>query len=557
VSDPDETVTFARFAGPAEPGRSWADDEAADTSVAAGVPGLVSLSYLTAAIRRKVWLWSSLALIGLLLGAAVYVEIPPPYKATTTLLITYSNNVNNGDGAPDAIATDVSLFESQAVAALTLHKLGLNESTSAFLGRYTITVVTNQIVSITLSAPSSSQAVAWSNVLAQECLSFRNALLTTQDKLVFSSLSSQLAAARGHLSSVNGQITQLSAERTSPDLKAQISKLKAERTTLTTNLGALEQNIQSTETTEQVATAATIKGASVLNPATPNHRSHFKVVGEYVGTGLALGLAIGLGIVIVQALLSSRLRRRYDIAQALGTAVPLSIGRVRVGGASAGGHRQAGSRSRGIRLVVRHLRDVRARIPQPAALALVPVDDADVAAMSLVTLAQSYAQRGLSVVLADLSAGARAARLLRVSAPGLHKVQADGAELSVFVADPRDVAPTGPLAAREPSDHEQASADLVAAYDAADRLLTLASLDPALGAEHLATWASAAVVIVTAGRSTGTKIRAAADMVRLSGTQLASAILIGADKNDESLGTAELPTAVTDRQPGLVDLGTV
>ncbi len=183
MSDPDETVTFARFAGPVEPTRSWADDEAADTSVAAGVPGLVSLSYLAAAIRRKVVLWSSLTLVGLLLGAAVYVKIPPPYKATATLLIPYSNSVNNGDGAPDAIATDVSLFESDGVATLTMHKLGLNEPTSTFLGRYTITVVTDQILSITLTAPSSSQAVAWTNALAQECLSFRNALLTTQDNL--------------------------------------------------------------------------------------------------------------------------------------------------------------------------------------------------------------------------------------------------------------------------------------------------------------------------------------------------------------------------------------
>ncbi len=316
-------------------------------------------------------------------------------------------------------------------------------------------------------------------------------------------------------------------------------------------------NVASTEQAQLVATAAGIKSASVLDPASPNHRSRFRVVGEYVGTGLALGLAIGLGIVIIQALLSSRLRRRYDVAQALGTAVPLSIGRVRMRGASAGGQRQAGSRSRGVRLVVRHLRDVRARIPQPAALALVPVDDVDVAALSLVTLAQSYAQRGLKVVLADLSPGARAARLLRVSAPGLHAVQADGTELAVFVAAPGDVAPTGPLTEREPSDHEGASADLIAAYDSADRLLTLASLDPAVGGDHLATWASAAVVVVTAGRSTATKIRAAADMVRLSGTHLASAILIGADKNDESLGTADLPAAATDREAGLVNLGTV
>lgn len=67
-------------------------------------------------------------------------------------------------------------------------------------------------------------------------------------------------------------------------------------------------------------------------------------------------------------------------------------------------------------------------------------------------------------------------------------------------------------------------------------LLTLLTLDPSFGGEHLQTWAANAVVVVTAGRSSWTKINAVGEMIRLSGTRLASAVLIGADKTDESLG---------------------
>ena len=70
----------------------------------------------------------------------------------------------------------------------------------------------------------------------------------------------------------------------------------------------------------------------------------------------------------------------------------------------------------------------------------------------------------------------------------------------------------------------------------ADLLLTLATVDPSLGAEHLATWAGRAVVLVTAGRSSWTRIHAVGEMIRLAGISLVSAVLVGADKTDESLG---------------------
>ena len=78
----------------------------------------------------------------------------------------------------------------------------------------------------------------------------------------------------------------------------------------------------------------------------------------------------------------------------------------------------------------------------------------------------------------------------------------------------------------------------------ANLLLTLATLDPSLGGEHLATWATDAVAVVTAGRSSWTKIHAVGEMIRLSGTRLVSAVLVGADKTDESLGVTQTPETV-------------
>ena len=97
----------------------------------------------------------------------------------------------------------------------------------------------------------------------------------------------------------------------------------------------------------------------------------------------------------------------------------------------------------------------------------------------------------------------------------------------------------------------QAGDALVASYASADVLLTLVTLDPALGGDHLATWAANAVVVVTAGQSSAERIHGVGEMIRLAGTRLDSVVLIGADKSDESLGLTPRP----DEQAGIGVLG--
>jgi hypothetical protein len=71
---------------------------------------------------------------------------------------------------------------------------------------------------------------------------------------------------------------------------------------------------------------------------------------------------------------------------------------------------------------------------------------------------------------------------------------------------------------------------------AADLFITLATVTPATGAAHLKTWADEAVAVVTAGESSVTKVQAVGEMIRFAGSHLDSAIVLGADEKDESLG---------------------
>ena len=80
------------------------------------------------------------------------------------------------------------------------------------------------------------------------------------------------------------------------------------------------------------------------------------------------------------------------------------------------------------------------------------------------------------------------------------------------------------------------SPDIAAAYRGADLLLTLAVADPAMSADYLRTWGSGSVVLVTAGESSASQLHATADMIRLAGLRIMSAVVLGADKTDDSMG---------------------
>jgi hypothetical protein len=284
-----------------------------------------------------------------------------------------------------------------------------------------------------------------------------------------------------------------------------------------------------------------VTGSYVLDGATALPRSHIKGPVGYFAGGLIGGLVIGMGGVIVAALLSSRLRRRDDVAAAMGAPVRLSVGPLRRRRWPPTVRPRAAKRNRDMRRVVGYLqRAVPGSSRDPASLAVVAVDDAQVVAQVVASLAASCVSQGKQVVVADLSSDTHLARLLGISHPGIYPVRQNGADLMAVLPEREEVAPIGPVpGSASPAMQAQANAALVTACSSADLLLTLAVLDPALGGDHLGTWATSAVALVTAGKSSAEKIHSVGEMVRLAGARLDSVVLIGADKKDDSLGVLD------------------
>lgn len=517
---PERLAAFGDFAPPG--------DQPADVAT-----GLVSLGFIGAAVKRSMAFLCALAIAGFLVGVGYYVKFPPAYKASTSVLLTYGPDENPAS----AIFDNQVIAESHTVALSALKKLGLRQSLGSFAASYSVAVITDRVLLITASAPSSAGAVSSANAVAAAFLQFRAAEEKTAQKVLVSSLENQLGQDRQKVADLSSQVSSASAQPSSPAQRAKLKSLHDQQKQAAINLSVLQQTIAGNKA--GTTTISAVAGSVVLDPAAPLAHSKLKALVTYVAYGLIGGLAVGLGIVVVRAVTSDRLRRRDDIARALGTPVRLSVGRVRLSRRLLPGRRGLKARDDvPVRRIVAHLHEAVPTRERRPALAVVAVDDPRVAALALVSLAISYAEEGREVVLADLAHGAPAAALLGGKKPGVRVVNPQQTRLTLAVPE-GDVAEAGPIGRVQAEERRaEFTSEVADAYASADILLTLVTLDPALGADHLATWAASAVALVTAGRSSWTRVQAAGELIRLGGLSLVSAVLVGADKSDGTLGVA-------------------
>ncbi len=536
MNDPDRSATWPAGIDGELPEYLWApggltaDEEPVGTSLAGG---LVSLAFIGEALRRAKWVWCITAVLGLVIGTGLYVSYPPAYHAQTTVLLVDGPNQD-----PTAeVLTDQSLAQSVPVAARVVQELGLQESVANFQAAYSVTPTTNTVLQFDVGAPSSAAAIQRASALATAFLQYRAKYEQTQGQQQAAQLGLQYSAAEQKLQALDAQINLLPTTQLTSAQKIQLDNLQ----TQAGDQKQIMQYVTGTIAATRASTDAMVSGSFVLNPPAPVAHSPVKGAALYVAGGLFAGLAVGMVIVIVAALLSDRLRRRDDVAVALGAPVRLSVGNLRAPGRLAVSPRRAARRNRDMKRVTAYLQGAMPGSSRgPASLAIVAVDDPQAIASAVASLASSRAREGRQVVVADLSSGTPLARLLGAKGPGVHEVSYGGARITVAVPERDDVAPVGPVRdGSSPAVWAHPDEAVVTAYSSADLLLTLATLDPALGGDHLATWASEAVVVVTAGRSRAERVHSVGEMIRLAGTRLDSAVLLGADRSDASLGVMD------------------
>jgi capsular polysaccharide biosynthesis protein len=491
----------------------------------AGTPTsrIVGLGFIGAAVRRRTRLWVLLGVLGLAIGSALFVKSHPQYQVTATMLMVNDPAIDQ----PTAMQTDALLADNPAFAKQVLDKLGLNETVNTFLQTYTVTNVSNQLLSITVNAPTAAVATQRADFLASGYLTFRAGILQQQLDQIKAASSQQVTQAQDALNAVNNQLTQVSAESSSPAQQADLKSLRNKSTLASDYLVSVQQAAGANDATKQVTVTSMVSGSRVIQSTVPVFaHSRAKTALEYVVGGAFAGAVIGIGIIAVASVMSSRLRRRDDMAAALGAPVRLSVA-----AAAEGGRFSRRTRSkRDMRRVVTYLRDRLLESQQETpALAVVAVDNQKFVAALVMRTVVACVDDGKRVMVADLAGGALARRL-GAKGPGIHAVAKGGGHIVVVVPDPEDMAPAGPLGGGT-------SSELADAFAKADALVTLAALDPAVAADYLGTWAADTVAVVTAGLSTAEKVQSAGEIIRGdSGIRTVTGVLLGADRSDESLG---------------------
>lgn len=489
----------------------WQLPEQAEATVDTG--RLVSLHFLLATLRRRWLTWVSVAVAGLVLGITWVTLVPPSSVGTVTLFLAHDPNVE----PQGAMATDVSLLRTRSVASAATERLDLDMTPEDFQATVAAITVTPEVLTVNVEAPDDEAASERAAVLASEFLGFRSAKLREGADAIVARNRQRVRDLEEQASVLTEEFERLSAE--GQQGQGEAAAVLTERSGLMEEVVRLQQSSEETS----LKMEAVLSASAVVDPADVVPRSTVKRWVLTVGSALVGGLVAGMGLVLVTALASNRLRRRDEVALAVGAPVAASTsGRARrdltapvravVAAADGGGDR--------VRIAVAGVGRTRdhERLAAEVALALV--------------------QQGSSVFLADLSERGRLGRLVarRVwrHAPGATVPEVTRRERSRVLARSLRLGASTcpPLSPDDPQ---------FWAYDESDVVLSLAEIDPATDLDELAGWADEVVLVVQTGRNSAERLHSVAELVRTAGMRLSFVVLTRADRADDSVGLGSGP----------------
>ena len=510
------SVEPSDFVSRLDPGSGSAGDhrpaQAEQTASGEFVGQFVSLKVLFAAVRRGPRVWLTLMAVGLVGGLAVSYSLPKSYSASTKLILEHSPTVD----ASDAMATDVALVQTQAVAQRVLADLHLGESAQSLLNQISARSLSNEVMEITVSAPTAAEATSRANAVAADFLRVRAQQYDRQNREVVAALNAEQASLSEAVNRLTTALDEAAGSTGAPSASASTSTntLQTERTQDINQEAQIQQAVQS----DNVNVTTAIASSAVLSPAVPNHHSSLKGLVTGGAAGLLAGGALGVGGVMVWAAVTDRVRRREDASVALGAPVELSLGRFRrprLAGVARLRRRLEHPRPDTVALAD-HLAD--AMTANQSALAVVSVDSDEATALAVVCCARELIRNGSEVLVIDFTASGILSRLLGLPAQKTPTTPTGNGTGELRVYGP---SADGWVESRAPTGWH---------------VLVLATLDLTVGADHLRPWAHHAIAVITAGRSSVEKISTNAELIRAAGLSLDSSVLVGADPDDFSLG---------------------
>lgn len=298
-------------------GEALTSEEFEDPAFELGPP--VSVRSLRAAARRRRRVWITMALVGLVLGAGLHVLLPSKVTSVSRLYLVEPTGVDPSE----AITNDVNVLQTRTVAEGAMSILHLAPNQPVF--SYKAAAAGTSILVVKVSAPSAAQALARNNALLKSFLKVRSGLQTNVTNTEVAGLEAEIQSLQTDKQNLETQLNTLSASGTKAQSVGNETALNNQLDNDNLSIGTLNQEIRQDQQSEY----GTIHLSSILDPPYIVAVSAKKTAIKDGLSGLVAGLALGITIVILGELLSDRVRRRADVASALGAPVELSVGRLR------------------------------------------------------------------------------------------------------------------------------------------------------------------------------------------------------------------------------------
>ncbi|GAA2296880.1 Wzz/FepE/Etk N-terminal domain-containing protein [Streptomyces kunmingensis] len=284
------------------------------TSDSPAAAPLLDLHALVVAVRRRRRLWGSLALLGLLVGAALAVLRPPPPSAVTKVLVAHQEDQPNDTGT--LIRTDVELLGTTRIADAALRSLKSPDKAEDFMRDYRGTGVTNNLLQIDVTADTDAQAVARARALADAFVADHVRRMQDSAKAEAKALRDQRDRMRRELDQVNESIGGRSPE-SDPESSASTESLFARRAELTSRIADFDQRAEEA----RMGTPRLVAGTQIVDAPRAVRHSLPKSAATNAVIGLVLGLVLGLAVAAVGSVVADRPVLRREIAANLGSSV--------------------------------------------------------------------------------------------------------------------------------------------------------------------------------------------------------------------------------------------
>ncbi|MBL1112819.1 polysaccharide biosynthesis protein [Streptomyces sp. 110] len=284
------------------------------TSESSAAAPLFDLQGLVVAVRRRRRLWCSMALLGLLVGAAMAVLMPPPPTAVTKVLVAHQEDQPNDTGT--LIRTDVALLGTSRIAGQALRSLKSREKPEDFMRDYRGTGLTNNLLRIDVTGASDAEAVARAKALADAFVADHVRRMRETAKAESKALLDQRDRVRDELTKVNKAIGDRSPG-SDPEASASTESLFARRAELNSRIADFDQRAAEART----GTPRIIAGTQIVDAPRVVPQSLPRAAATNAAIGLVLGLALGLAVAAVGTVVADRPVLRREIAANLGASV--------------------------------------------------------------------------------------------------------------------------------------------------------------------------------------------------------------------------------------------